>query len=454
MQQEVQYTKEKRTRVKKRELIVLQSMLKTRVDLRLGRLFCIQKQNQWKWNWRKRRMALALATEPIHGKEKTCKKLYGFLQKAAEAEKWDYVEWGFETLKMLYGKRWAVDKDASRLGALVRAVSEAGKEDCAIQLMSGFVSLYRNHDSYHENIISAIEVIALYAYRNRKPVLLAKCGDYLCRIALDDESATAVSLQALQRIGTLAILRREAGLFREMMTRTVMITCLRAVPPENRRAVFLAWLEKILYYEEQSCYDAWRDVFADSIMQGHWTSTAMLDFVESCRPLAGLSAMNPYAPLMRCFLADILYYAKLAEDDDIAIASVQIVGMAMRIAVQDYPPEVAMGYIAPLVTFGGNQAWRQVAYPSLYRTGEGRVLTAIWQVFLLLEQELQESTWGETSDKLLPLYEDYQNAFPTKERERLWWHALFAYRLKINGTPIPSTVKKLTKKERTALIRQ
>lgn len=454
MQQEVQYTKEKRTRAKKRELIVLQSMLKTRVDLGLGRLFCIQKQNQWKWNWRKRRMALALATEPIQGKEKTCKRLYGFLQKAAEAEKWDYVEWGFETLKMLYGKRWAVDKDAARLGALVRAVSEAGKDDCAIQLMSGFVPLYRNHDSYHENIISAIEVVALYAYRNRKTVLLAKCGDYLCRIALDDESAIAVSLQAVQRIGTLAILRKEVGLFREMMTRTVMITCVRAVPMEKRRTVFLAWLEKILYYEEQSCYNAWRDVFADSIRQGHWTSTAMLDFVESCRPLAGLSAMNSYAPMMRYFLADMLYYAELAEDDATAIASVQIVGMAMRIAVQDYPPEVAMGYVAPLVNFGGNQAWRQVAYPSLYRTGEGRVLAAIWQVFLLLERELLDSSWGQDADKLTPIYEQYHSTFPITDRDNLWWRSLFAYRMKIEGTPIPHNVKKLTKKERTALIRR
>lgn len=452
MQQEVQYTKEKRTRAKKRELIVLQSMRKKGVDLSLGRLFCIQKQNQWKWDWRKRRVKLSLVPRPFGNKEKTAKKLYTFLYRATEEAKWHHVDWGFEALKLLYGEGYAKGQDAGRLGALVRAVDEKGKNDCALRLMDGFALLYRHMPHEVQSIVSALSVLALYAYRNRQEALLAKCGDYLCRIALEEEYVTDAMITAIKQVGILAIKRQDTALFREMLTRGMSICYLRSVPKDKLISMLLSWLEKILEQSEPRCYEAWKDAFEDSVTQGRWDNEAMLRFIESCRALAAMSAMNPYAPLLRRFLNDMLGYAELSKNIEVKITAVQIVGMAMRIAVQDHKRTMALPYVAVLAKFGANLAYRQLQYPKLYETGEGRVLTAVWQVFLLLEQELQESTWSEMRDNLLPLYEDYQNAFPTKEREQLWWHALFAYREQERKMAVPQGVQRLTSKERSVLI--
>lgn len=450
MQQEVQYIKEKRTRAKKRELIVLLSMQKRGVDLKIGRLFCIQKQNQWKWDWRKRRMKMALMPNPLGSKEKTAKKLYAFLLLAVQEEKWHHVEWGFETLKLIYAQGYAKSQDAGRLGALVRAVDEKGADECALRLMNAFALLCRCIE--HDDVISALIVTALYAYRNRKEALLAKCGDCLCRIAMDEERLTDTMISALKQIGILAIKHQDDGLFREIMSRTLAVGYLRNLAIDKLIHISVVWLEKILERGETSCYEVWKDVFEDTITQRRWTDEEMLRFIESCRLFAGLSAMNPYAAIMQRFLADMLRFAQLQGSIEAQITAVQIVGMAMRIAVHDHPPILAIPYVVPLVKFGADLAHRQMQYPKLYMAKNDCILLAVWQVFLLLEQELQENTWSEACDKLRMLYENYRDTFPMKERELLWWRSLFTYRMKTEKKAIPSDVKRLKKQERIALI--
>lgn len=454
MQQEGQYTKEKRTRAKKRELIVLLSMQRKGVDLGLGRLFCIQKQNQWKWHWRKRCMKMVLVPKVFGTKEKTVKKLYTFLNLAVEDAKWHHVDWGFETLKVLYTKGYVQRQDAGRLGALVRSVDEKGESDCALRLMSAFVTLYRQASQYTEEIVSAISVIALYACRKKKDALLAKCADYLCRIAMDDRQSSAVWLSAIKQIGIMAIRRQDDALLREIISRTIAVCYLRSVTADKPAMLLTAWLEKILRQEDEPCYQVWREVFAHSITQAHWSDEAMLALIESWRPLAGLSAMNPYAPIMRQFLSDMLYYSELQGDVACAVSTVQIVGMAMRIAVQDHPPALAIPYILPLASLGASLSYRQVQYPHLYETGDGQILTAVWQAFILLDKELEEGRWGDEQDQLLMIYESYRTTFPITKRNMLWWRSLFAYRSRTENKSIPQSIGRLTKKERTALIRQ
>lgn len=429
------------------------SMQKTGVGLRSGRLFCIQKQNEWKWDWRKKRMKLELASTRVRHKTDACKRLYPFLLLAASEEKWKHIEWGFETLKLLYSEGKLQSQDAMRLGSLVRQICDIGRADCALMLMSGFVPLYRCNPHCREEVISALAVVALYAYRNKHHALLAKCGDYLCRIALEQEAVTDELLRAVKQVGMLAIRRKDEALFREMMTRMMTVFFVKSGDMARLEALLVAWLERILHQDTEACYEAWRDCFAESLSQGHWTSPAMLDLLEACRSLAGLSSMNPYSLTMRRFLADMLYYAELEESTEVQITAVQIVGMAMRIALHDYPHALSMPYIAPLVQFGGNWAWRQVRFPALYETGEGRILTAVWQVFLLLEKELSENSWQEERDMLYPIYENYQTTFPLTERDGLFWRSLFAHRKETEGKPIPRKVGRLTRKERTNLIR-
>lgn len=453
MQQEVQYTKEKRTRAKKRELIVLLSMQRKGVDLELGRLFCVQKSNQWKWHWRKRRMKMALVPKVFGSKEKTMKKLYAFLNLAAEDAKWHHVDWGFETLKMLYTKGYVQSRDAGRLGALVRSVDEKGEYDCALRLMNAFVTLYRHAPQYRKDMIAAITVIALYAYRNKREALLAKCADYLCRIAMDDEQEADEWMPAIKQIGSMAIRRQDGALLREIMSRIITVCYLRSVSSDKLVTLLVTWLEKILHQGDASCYEIWSEVFARSITQEHWSNEAMLALIESCRPLVGLSAMNPYAPIMRQFLADMLYYSELQGDIACSVSAVQIVGMAMRIAVQDHPPTLAIPYTLPLTALGASLSYRQVQYPGLYEAGDGQILTAVWQAFILLDKELEEGRWGDEQDQLLMIYESYRTTFPITKRDMLWWRSLFAYRSRTENKPIPQCIGRLNKKERTALIR-
>lgn len=429
------------------------SMQRKGVDLGLGRLFCVQKPNQWKWHWRKRRMKLALVPKVFGSKEKTMKKLYAFLNLAAEEGKWHHVDWGFETLKMLYTKGYVQSRDAGRLGALVRSVDEKGEHDCALRLMSAFVTLYRHAPQYRKDMTSAITVIALYAYRNKREALLAKCADYLCRIAMDDEQEADEWMPAIKQIGSMAIRRQDGALLREIMSRIITVCYLRSVPSDKLATLLVAWLEKILHQGDASCYEIWSEVFAHSITQEHWSNEAMLALIESCRPLAGLSAMNPYAPIMRQFLSDMLYYSELQGDIACSVSAVQIVGMAMRIAVQDYPPALAIPYILPLAALGASLSYRQVQYPRLYEAGDGKILTAVWQAFILLDKELEEGRWGDEQDQLLMIYESYRTTFQITKRDMLWWRSLFAYRSRTENKPTPQCIGRLSKKERTALIR-
>ncbi len=429
------------------------SMQKVGVGLNSGRLFCIRKQNKWKWDWRKKRMKIELASTRIRRKTDRCKRLYPFLMMAASEEKWGHIDWGFETLKFLYSEGMALHQDAGRLGNLVRQVADMGKTDCALALLSGFVPMYRHNPSCREEIVGALSVVALHAYRNKCPVLTAKCGDYLCRIALEQEAVTDELLRAVKQVGMLAIRGRDEGLFREMMTRIMKIFFVRTGDMMKLTVLLTAWLERILHQDGEGCYEAWRSCLTESLTKGQWTSTDMLALMESCRSMAGLAAMNPYSTVMRQFLGDILRYAELQADADVQITAVQIVGMAMRIAVHDYPSPLAMPYIVPLSRFGGDWAWRQAQFPALYETREGRVLTAVWQVFLLLEKELEENRWQEEGDLFYPVCEAYQTAFPLTEREVLFWRSFFAYRKKVNGKTIPRKIGTLTKKERMNLIR-
>lgn len=429
------------------------SMHKVGVGLNSGRLFCIQKQNKWKWDWRKKRMKIELVSTKLRRRHDRCRRLYPFLGLAAAEEKWGHIEWGFETLKFLYSEGVAERQDAGRLGSLVRQVADLGKSDCALALLSGFVPLYRHNPSCREEIVGALSVIALHAYRNRQPALMAKCGDYLCRIAIEEESVVDELVRAVKQVGILAVRGRDEGLFREMMMRMMKVFFMRTGSMARLTSLLTAWLERILHQDGEACYEAWRSCLIESLTKGQWTNCDLLALMESCRSMAGLAAMNPYSPVMRRFLSDILYYAELQEDKDVQITAVQIVGMAMRIAVHDYPAALSMPYIVPLSRFGGNQAWRQARFPMLYETGEGRVLTAVWQVFLLLEKELEENRWQEEGDLFYPVYDAYQTTYPLAEREVLFWRSFFAYRKKVNGKTIPRKVGVLTKKERADLLR-
>ena len=429
------------------------SMHKVGVGLNSGRLFCIQKQNKWKWDWRKKRMKIELVSTKLRRRHDRCRRLYPFLGLAAAEEKWGHIEWGFETLKFLYSEGVAERQDAGRLGSLVRQVADLGKSDCALALLSGFVPLYRHNPSCREEIVGALSVIALHAYRNRQPALMAKCGDYLCRIAIEEESVVDELVRAVKQVGILAVRGRDEGLFREMMMRMMKVFFMRTGSMARLTSLLTAWLERILHQDGEACYEAWRSCLIESLTKGQWTNCDLLALMESCRSMAGLAAMNPYSPVMRRFLSDILYYAELQEDKDVQITAVQIVGMAMRIAVHDYPAALSMPYIVPLSRFGGNQAWRQARFPMLYETGEGRVLTAVWQVVLLLEKELEENRWQEEGDLFFPVYDAYQTTYPLAEREVLFWRSFFAYRKKVNGKTIPRKVGVLTKKERADLLR-
>lgn len=398
-------------------------------------------------------MKIELVSTKLRRKHDRCRRLYPFLGLAAAEEKWGHIEWGFETLKFLYSEGVAERQDAGRLGSLVRQVADLGKSDCALALLSGFVPLYRHNPSCREEIVGALSVIALHAYRNRQPALMAKCGDYLCRIAIEEESVVDELVRAVKQVGILAVRGRDEGLFREMMMRMMKVFFMRTGSMARLTSLLTAWLERILHQDGEACYEAWRSCLIESLTKGQWTNCDLLALMESCRSMAGLAAMNPYSPVMRRFLSDILYYAELQEDKDVQITAVQIVGMAMRIAVHDYPAALSMPYIVPLSRFGGNQAWRQARFPMLYETGEGRVLTAVWQVFLLLEKELEENRWQEEGDLFYPIYDAYQTTYPLAEREVLFWRSFFAYRKKMNGKTIPRKVGVLTKKERADLLR-
>lgn len=399
-------------------------------------------------------MKIELVSTKLRRKHDRCRRLYPFLGLAAAEEKWGHIEWGFETLKFLYSEGVAERQDAGRLGSLVRQVADLGKSDCALALLSGFVPLYRHNPSCREEIVGALSVIALHAYRNRQPALMAKCGDYLCRIAIEEESVVDELVRAVKQVGILAVRGRDEGLFREMMMRMMKVFFMRTGSMARLTSLLTAWLERILHQDGEACYEAWRSCLIESLTKGQWTNCDLLALMESCRSMAGLAAMNPYSPVMRRFLSDILYYAELQEDKDVQITAVQIVGMAMRIAVHDYPAALSMPYIVPLSRFGGNQAWRQARFPMLYETGEGRVLTAVWQVFLLLEKELEENRWQEEGDLFYPVYDAYQTTYPLAEREVLFWRSFFAYRKKVNGKTIPRKVGVLTKKERADLLRK
>ncbi len=398
-------------------------------------------------------MKIELVSTKLRRRHDRCRRLYPFLGLAAAEEKWGHIEWGFETLKFLYSEGVAERQDAGRLGSLVRQVADLGKSDCALALLSGFVPLYRHNPSCREEIVGALSVIALHAYRNRQPALMAKCGDYLCRIAIEEESVVDELVRAVKQVGILAVRGRDEGLFREMMMRMMKVFFMRTGSMARLTSLLTAWLERILHQDGEACYEAWRSCLIESLTKGQWTNCDLLALMESCRSMAGLAAMNPYSPVMRRFLSDILYYAELQEDKDVQITAVQIVGMAMRIAVHDYPAALSMPYIVPLSRFGGNQAWRQARFPMLYETGEGRVLTAVWQVFLLLEKELEENRWQEEGDLFYPVYDAYQTTYPLTEREVLFWRSFFAYRKKVNGKTIPRKVGVLTKKERADLLR-
>lgn len=398
-------------------------------------------------------MKIELVSTKLRRRHDRCRRLYPFLGLAAAEEKWGHIEWGFETLKFLYSEGVAERQDAGRLGSLVRQVADLGKSDCALALLSGFVPLYRHNPSCREEIVGALSVIALHAYRNRQPALMAKCGDYLCRIAIEEESVVDELVRAVKQVGILAVRGRDEGLFREMMMRMMKVFFMRTGSMARLTSLLTAWLERILHQDGEACYEAWRSCLIESLTKGQWTNCDLLALMESCRSMAGLAAMNPYSPVMRRFLSDILYYAELQEDKDVQITAVQIVGMAMRIAVHDYPAALSMPYIVPLSRFGGNQAWRQARFPMLYETGEGRVLTAVWQVFLLLEKELEENRWQEEGDLFFPVYDAYQTTYPLAEREVLFWRSFFAYRKKVNGKTIPRKVGVLTKKERADLLR-
>ncbi|MBP3400261.1 MAG: hypothetical protein IJN28_06070 [Selenomonadales bacterium] len=398
-------------------------------------------------------MKIELVSTKLRRRHDRCRRLYPFLGLAAAEEKWGHIEWGFETLKFLYSEGVAERQDAGRLGSLVRQVADLGKSDCALALLSGFVPLYRHNPSCREEIVGALSVIALHAYRNRQPALMAKCGDYLCRIAIEEESVVDELVRAVKQVGILAVRGRDEGLFREMMMRMMKVFFMRTGSMARLTSLLTAWLERILHQDGEACYEAWRSCLIESLTKGQWTNCDLLALMESCRSMAGLAAMNPYSPVMRRFLSDILYYAELQEDKDVQITAVQIVGMAMRIAVHDYPAALSMPYIVPLSRFGGNQAWRQARFPMLYETGEGRVLTAVWQVFLLLEKELEENRWQEEGDLFYPVYDAYQTTYPLAEREVLFWRSFFAYRKKVNGKTIPRKVGVLTKKERADLLR-
>lgn len=398
-------------------------------------------------------MKIELVSTKLRRRHDRCRRLYPFLGLAAAEEKWGHIEWGFETLKFLYSEGVAERQDAGRLGSLVRQVADLGKSDCALALLSGFVPLYRHNPSCREEIVGALSVIALHAYRNRQPALMAKCGDYLCRIAIEEESVVDELVRAVKQVGILAVRGRDEGLFREMMMRMMKVFFMRTGSMARLTSLLTAWLERILHQDGEACYEAWRSCLIESLTKGQWTNCDLLALMESCRSMAGLAAMNPYSPVMRRFLSDILYYAELQEDKDVQITAVQIVGMAMRIAVHDYPAALSIPYIVPLSRFGGNQAWRQARFPMLYETGEGRVLTAVWQVFLLLEKEFEENRWQEEGDLFYPVYDAYQTTYPLTEREVLFWRSFFAYRKKVNGKTIPRKVGVLTKKERADLLR-
>ena len=397
-------------------------------------------------------MKIELASTKLGRKTDRCRRLYPFLMMAVAEEKWGHIDWGFEMLKFLYSEGEAQQQDAGRLGSLVRQVADMGKTDCALALLSGFVPMYRHNPSCREEIVGALSVIALHAYRNKRSALTARCGDYLCRIAMEEEAVSDELLRAVKQVGMLAVRGRDEGLFREMMTRIMKVFFMRAGNMARLTVLLTAWLERILYQDGEGCYEVWRSCLTESLTKKQWTSTDMLALMESCRSMAGLAAMNPYSTVMQRFLKDMLYYGELHEDRDVQITAVQIVGMAMRIAVHDYPSDLSMPYVVPLSHFGGNQAWRQTQFPSLYETGEGRVLTAVWQVFLLLEKELEENRWQEDGDLLYPVYEAYRSTYPLTEREVLFWRSFFAYRKKVNGKSIPRKVGTLTRKERADLL--
>lgn len=397
-------------------------------------------------------MKFRLASARLRHKTDACKRFYPFLLLAASEEQWGHIDWGFETLKLLYSEGNAQSQDALRLGSLVRQLGDAGKDDCALLIMGGFASLYRHNPQCHENIISALAVIALYAYRSKRGALLAKSGDYLCRIAIEQETMTEELIRAIKQTGMLAIRRRDDALFREIMSRVMTIFFAKTGDTDKLTSLLVDWLERILHQDAEACYSAWRDCFADSITQGHWTSSAMLALLESCRSLAGLAAINPYSETMRRFLADILDYSEMTENTEVQITAVQIVGMAMRIAVRDYPRPLSMPYLVPLVQFGGSQAWRRLRFPMLYETGEGRVLRAVWQVFILLEQELEEKEYQEQTDMLASVWDAYRAEYSPAERDSLFWRALFAYRRETSGKHIPRRAGRLTKRERTDLL--
>ena len=421
--------------------------------MKTGRLFCVRKQNEWKWKWRQKRVKLQLDSARLRRRADVCKRIYPFLLLAASEEKWDHIDWGFEMLRLLYSEGQAQSQDALRLGSLVRQIDDVGKAECALLVMSGFVVLYRHNPQCHEDIISALAVIALYAYRSKRNALLAKSGDYLCRIALEQEAVTDETIRAVKQVGMLAIRRKDDALFREIMSRIMTVFFVKAGDRMMLTSLLVDWLERILHQDAETCYNAWRDCFVDSISQRRWTSRAMLELLESCRSLAGLASINPYASTMRSFLTDILCYAEAEESADVQITAVQIVGMAMRNAVRSYSSALAKPYIIPLVRFGGSLAWRQIRFPILYETGEGRVLKAVWQVFMLLEKEMEEYDYQGEQDALCTIYELYRTESPISERDNLFWRSLFAYRKEMYGNHIPRKAGRLTKRERTNLLR-
>jgi hypothetical protein len=138
---------------------------------------------------------------------------------------------------------------------------------------------------------------------------LAKCGDYLCRIAIEEQTATDELLRAVKQVGMLAVRGRDEGLFREMMTRIMKVFFMRTGNMARLTALLTSWLERILHQDGEDCYEVWRSCLTESLTKGQWTSADLLALLESCRSMAGLAAMNPYSGVMRRFLGDMLYYS-------------------------------------------------------------------------------------------------------------------------------------------------
>lgn len=263
-----------------------------------------------------------------------------------------------DLLKELFGKEIVADGDYRKLTALLVGAVRSGQPEIAAAALDAYRQLFRClPQSEMPAAIEQLAFISAVSVKEKHNFLAGKSADIIFLLlekdsGINGELIKKASVRALKMIGSLALRRRDNGLFKEMTVRLKGLGDSLLDCPDEVVAMTGEWLHRIIRLDDESMFQLLADLVSSFAADKNLGGRITPGLIKEWQNLSSTACLNPNG-LLAVRIAELCLRLAINKMDmtqwNEAVAGAASVA---RIAAQRQGIAPALPLILPLFEMG------------------------------------------------------------------------------------------------------